>query len=128
MSPKLKPCTHGGNNSCKKQGGSGSLRHAVGYMHPYPTLAEAGSPIGDFVEPVSKAEPRTVDFDLGTFFDDELAETDKFNPARSSLSGQANLETVKLPVFPPRIGFAEDAGEKPLQTAQQGLEGLRVPL
>ena len=69
------PCTHGGNDSCRKQGGSGSLKHASSYTHPYPTLAEAGEPIGDYIEPVQKSEPRTVDFDLGTFFDDELAET-----------------------------------------------------
>ena len=71
---KLKPCVHGGNKSCEKQGGSGSLKHGSGYVHPHPTLEEVGPTIGEYIEPVSKGSVVTS-LDLGDFFDDELAES-----------------------------------------------------
>ncbi len=72
---KLKQCVHGGEKDCKKQGGSGSLKHVRGYRHPHQVVkADCAEALGDHVEPVEKAT-RTVALGLGEFFDNELAES-----------------------------------------------------
>ncbi len=72
---KLKPCVHGGAKDCKRQGGSGSLKHVRGYRHPHSVIEEAGLALGDHIEPVAKSDRRSVSLGLGEFFDDELAES-----------------------------------------------------
>lgn len=74
MSRSISPCTYGGGDSCKRQGGSGAAAHACGYTHPYPTTAETGVPPGDPVEPVQKSEVRTVRMDeIQHTFDEDLS-------------------------------------------------------
>ncbi len=72
-SSKRRPCIYGGNKSCEKQGGSGSLRHGSWYAHPHPTSEEVGPATGEYIEPVHKGNIASLD--LGDFFDDELAES-----------------------------------------------------
>jgi hypothetical protein len=65
----LRKCLHGGGDSCSRQGGDGSLQHKEGYVHPYPTIDEAGLPVGDFVEKSHSSQEThslsdfTIDFD-----------------------------------------------------------------
>lgn len=60
MTKKILKCIYGGGDACVRQGGSGSRFHGQSYAHNYPTLEEAGEPLGDYVEAVHKGESRTV--------------------------------------------------------------------
>lgn len=66
----LKKCIYGGGDLCKRQGGDGALDHGADYAHSFPTTAEIGGPVGDFVSKSQFAAPSTphgigleVDFD-----------------------------------------------------------------
>jgi len=65
----LRKCIHGGGSSCSRQGGDGSLQHRADFVHPYPTIDEAGLPVGDFVEKSHSSQEThslsdfTIDFD-----------------------------------------------------------------
>ena len=71
MTKKLIPCIHGGGESCKRQGGVGAAIHGADYLHPYPTLAEVGAPLGDPVEAVMKGSPRAISLGLDDYFDED---------------------------------------------------------
>jgi len=45
----LRKCIYKGGTDCSRQGGDGSLHHQDGYVHPYPTSSEAGTPLGELV-------------------------------------------------------------------------------
>jgi len=45
----LRKCIYKGGSDCSRQGGDGSPHHRDGYVHPYPTSAEAGTPVGELV-------------------------------------------------------------------------------
>ena len=62
---------YGGGDDCKRQGGDGSLHHAAGYKHPYPTLDEAGQPLGEFVSKSSTFEQTYLLNDFEVEFDEE---------------------------------------------------------
>jgi len=65
----LRKCIYGGGGDCSRQGGDGSLHHREGYVHPYPTLEEAGHPLGEFIsksqstEQIHSLADFTIDFD-----------------------------------------------------------------
>ena len=65
----LRKCIHGGGSGCSRQGGDGSLKHGADFVHPYPTIDEAGLPVGDFVEKSYSSQEThslsdfTIDFD-----------------------------------------------------------------
>ncbi len=77
MTRQVSSCVHGGGDACKRQGGSGAASHARGYVHPYPTLAETGQPVGDAVEPVQKSgDTRVMRLaDIQEFFDEDLSKS-----------------------------------------------------
>jgi hypothetical protein len=52
----LNKCIYGGGSSCSRQGGDGSLQHAKEYVHPYPSIEEAGHPVGEFISKASSEE------------------------------------------------------------------------
>ena len=63
----LRKCIHGGGDSCSRQGGDGSLQHGEAFVHPYPTIEEAGRPVGSFVKSVNTADetPQSIaDFNI----------------------------------------------------------------
>lgn len=70
---KLEPCRHGGGSSCVRQGGDGSLQHATGFVHPFPTAGEVGEPVGDPVQPIFKSERIVLVEGLEELFDEDLA-------------------------------------------------------
>jgi len=54
-----------------RQGGTGDTHHASGYVHKYPTLQEAGEPVGDAVTAIQKGEPSVFQLNgLVDFFDE----------------------------------------------------------
>jgi hypothetical protein len=67
----LRKCLHEGGANCTRQGGDGSLQHTAEYVHPYPTVAETGHPVGDFVQKAhTKEETYSIaDFTIG--FDED---------------------------------------------------------
>jgi hypothetical protein len=52
----LRKCLYGGGDHCTRQGGDGSIQHGNGYKHPYPTIEEAGEPLGEFISKASTFE------------------------------------------------------------------------
>jgi hypothetical protein len=67
----LRKCLHGGGDNCSRQGGDGSLQHKAEYVHPYPTIEEAGHPVGDFIQKAHNTEETysIADFTIG--FDED---------------------------------------------------------
>ena len=67
----LRKCIYKGGSSCEKQGGDGSLKHAPGYIHPYPSIEEAGEPVGDFISKSSPFEETYLLNDFVIDFDED---------------------------------------------------------
>ena len=66
------PCIHGGAEACERQGGSGSASHATGHVHPFPTSAEVGAPVG---APVLVDDGRvSKSLEMGAFLDNTQSE------------------------------------------------------
>ena len=64
-------CIYEGGDSCVRQGGDGSLQHASGYTHSYPSISEAGEPIGDFISKSSAFEETYLLNDFVIEFDED---------------------------------------------------------
>jgi hypothetical protein len=63
----LHKCIYGGGDSCSRQGGDGSLQHGVSFVHPYPSIEEAGRPVGSFVkstQPEDETPQSIADFNI----------------------------------------------------------------
>lgn len=68
----LRKCIYGGGDRCSRQGGDGSLQHGNTFSHRYPTIEEAGRPVGPFVKSVHPSDetPQSIaDFTIG--FDED---------------------------------------------------------
>jgi hypothetical protein len=68
----LRKCIYGGGDSCSRQGGDGSLQHGNTFVHRYPTIEEAGRPVGSFVKSANPADetPQSIaDFTIA--FDED---------------------------------------------------------
>lgn len=74
---KLSKCVYGGGSSCERQGGDGSSAHTAAYVHPFPSLAEVGEPLGDSIEPPLRKGELEVHTLLGLeeFFDEDLSKS-----------------------------------------------------
>lgn len=68
----LRKCIYGGGGDCSRQGGDGSLRHRDGYVHPYPTVEEAGHPLGEFVKSQSSEQTHSL-ADFSIDFDEDAS-------------------------------------------------------
>lgn len=70
----LRKCIYGGGDACSRQGGDGSLHHGERYVHPYPTIAETGEPVGEFTRNAYTMEKsyKLASFDID--FDEDKAE------------------------------------------------------
>lgn len=76
MKRQIISCIHGGGTSCKRQGGSGELSHANGYIHPYPTIEEVGKPAGDPVSKAVESDERIAKLvGLEDFFDEDFSKS-----------------------------------------------------
>lgn len=67
----LKKCIYGGGDACQRQGGDGSLDHGIEYYHPFTTTAEAGEPLGDFIEKSEYTTTQDHNIALDIEFDED---------------------------------------------------------
>lgn len=67
----LRKCIYGGGDSCKRQGGDGSLDHGFEYFHPFTTTAEVGHPVGDFVRKSEYSTTQDHQISLPTEFNED---------------------------------------------------------
>lgn len=63
----LRKCIYGGGDGCSRQGGDGSRQHGNTFVHPYPSIEEAGRPVGSFVKsanPMDETPQYIADFNI----------------------------------------------------------------